>query len=231
MIYIIGIDTDKTFIYTLRQAVKYNIDVTPINLRAVIANGDWSFSILDNSDSYISVSNDLFRLDRNGSYYCRFINLPSYQDKLKAIHWKNLIMGLSAWLECIPGIVINRPGSHAHNFSKPLHEYYLVKEGLKIPRSFTSSNIDKLKFFASKFKAIIKSCSSIRGNTKLLHPSDLDNFKKIQGPVHLQEYIHGKDVQVHMVGDSVFAELIKSEVLTIVIATKIKILFILYHIY
>ncbi|MEA5598763.1 hypothetical protein [Rivularia sp. UHCC 0363] len=55
------------------------------------------------------------------AYYCRIIDLSTVQsDVYMALRWRSLLEALSAWLEHIPGTVINRPGTGADNFSKPL---------------------------------------------------------------------------------------------------------------
>ncbi len=77
--------------------------------------------------------------DSYSSYYCRMIDLSSVQKDMKtAALWQNLITALTAWLEVIPGIVVNRPGHQLHNFTKPFHEFYLQRCGLQIPPSLVT---------------------------------------------------------------------------------------------
>jgi glutathione synthase/RimK-type ligase-like ATP-grasp enzyme len=212
MIYAIGLDSDSTFIHFLKESFKHDIEIQPINIRAVIQVGDWRISIPDDGNSFVSVLDERIHLDPHGSYFCRIIDLSSVQCNLEeAGLWKNLVIALASWLEHIPGIVINRPGGHAHNFSKPLHEYYLRKWGFRVPDSLTSSNRDNLLEFATKGLTIVKTISGIRANTRLVNVNELEVFQTSTGPVHLQRYIPGLDIRAHAVGPHVHAELIKSD--------------------
>jgi glutathione synthase/RimK-type ligase-like ATP-grasp enzyme len=124
--------------------------------------------------------------------------------------WRNLVNGLNSWLEHIPGIVINRPGGDAHNFSKPLHEAFLLKSGLDLPNSLTSSDGQLLFEFANKGQTVVKPLSAIRATSRLVSPKEFLQFDPSLGPVHLQRYVSGMDVRVHVVDNTVHAELIKS---------------------
>ncbi|AFY31478.1 RimK family alpha-L-glutamate ligase [Calothrix sp. PCC 7507] len=210
MIYAIGLDSDRTFCHFVSEVTQRGIQVQAINLRAVVLEGDWHFTLPDDGSSYISVGEEKFPLDPNGAYYCRIIDLSSVQSDLSlAIRWRGLMVALTAWLEHIPGTVIHRPGDRSDNFSKPLHEYCLQSAGFQVPASITSSHADKLAAFAAKSPTIVKTTSGVRADSRLVQPEEFLDFHPSQGPVHLQRYVAGADIRAHVVGNSVHAELIQ----------------------
>jgi glutathione synthase/RimK-type ligase-like ATP-grasp enzyme len=209
MLYVIGLDSDRTFRYFVSQTRNRQIPLQVVNLRAVIANGDWHLSLPDTGDSWIDDGEGRIELDSHGAYYCRILDLSSVQSEIDtAVRWRELTAGISAWLEHIPGIVVNRPGGRADNFSKPLHEYLIQAAGFQVPPSLTSSDATKLATFAEAGTTIVKPVSGIRADTRLVTPKDFTDFQPHQGPVHLQRYIPGADVRAHVIGNSVHAELI-----------------------
>jgi RimK-like ATP-grasp domain len=209
-IYLIGLDSDRTFCYFANFAVSYNINLQVINLRSVIANGDWQINLPADANSWLKDATNIYELDPLASYYCRLINLASVQSEIDlAQRWQGLIFGLTAYLEQIPGTVINRPNCRSDNNSKPLHELALQYYGLKVAPSITSSDPVKLTEFAQAQKAIVKPISGIRADSRLVSVAELENFHPQQGPIHLQQFISGDDVRVHVVGDQYQAELIE----------------------
>ncbi len=212
MLYALGVDTDSTFIHFLSEATRRGVRVQSINLRAVVAAGTWRLSIPDDGDSYVEIRGERITLSADGSYYCRIIDLSSVQDGIpRASLWRNIVLGLNAWLESIPGRVINRPGAHAHNFAKPLHEAYLSQCGFRVPRSLTSSDAGKLLAFAEEGATVVKPVCGMRANTRLVRRQDLETFTPAQGPIHLQRYISGPDVRAHVVAGAVHAERIEGD--------------------
>ncbi|BAZ09982.1 hypothetical protein NIES4071_17960 [Calothrix sp. NIES-4071] len=210
MIYAIGLDSDRTFCHFVNHTQSRSASLQVINLREVVQNGDWCLALPDDNLSWISYSGQKYELNPCCSYYCRLIDLSTVQSDLHdAMRWKSLLAALSSWLEHIPGIVINRPGAGANNFSKPLHEFHLQSNGFQVAESITSSNPEVLTEFANAGLTIVKTTSGIRADTRLVQPLEFVNFHPHQGPVHLQRYIAGADVRAHVVGNQVHAELIK----------------------
>lgn len=213
MICAIGIDADSTFVHFLAEATKRQVSVVAINLKAIVRSGDWRISIPDDGHSFVAIDGDFIELDPQASFFCRIIDLSSVQrDKEDAGSWRNVVNGLNAWLEHIPGKVINRPGSHAHNFCKPLHEDFMRRWGFSVPESLTSSNREQLLTFASSSETILKPLSGIRANSELIEIERLrDEFSRSQGPIHLQKFIPGVDVRAHVVENVVHSELILAD--------------------
>jgi RimK-like ATP-grasp domain len=210
MIYAIGLDSDRTFCHFVNHAKSRGAEVQVINLREVVQNGDWRLALPDDNLSWMSCSGQKYELNPQGSYYCRLIDLSTVQSDLHdAMRWKSLLAALCCWLEHIPGIVINRPGAGANNFSKPLHEFHLQSLGFQVAESVTSSNPEVLAEFANAGLTIVKTTSGIRADTRLVQKEEFLDFDPHQGPLHLQRYIAGADVRAHVVGNRVHAELIK----------------------
>lgn len=211
MIYAIGLDSDRTFRHFISVGERRGMEVKSINLRAVIEEGSWRLAIPDDGDSSITISGRQLALDPRASYYCRIMDLSTVQTELVlAFRWRGLIAALMAWLDHIPGKVINRPSSGSNNFTKPLHEYALQSYGFNVPPSLTSSNSEQLATFVATEPAIVKPASGVRADSRLVHAEEFASFHPLQGPVHLQRYIAGADVRAHVVGDHVHAELIRS---------------------
>ena len=209
-IYVIGLDSDRTFCYFVKLATSKGIELEVINLREVITEGDWSIQLPVDGNSWIRSGATTYHLDPNAGYYCRIINLASVQSDIVLAHrWQGLVVALTAWLEQIPGKVINRPNCRGDNSSKPLHELSLQYYGLKVAPSITSSNPIKLAEFVSSQQAIVKPISGIRANSRIVKQEEFKDFHPTQGPVHLQKFILGSDVRVHVVGDNYQAELIQ----------------------
>jgi hypothetical protein len=201
MIYVIGIDSDRTFRHFISETVERGIEVQAINLRDVILTGEWRLTLPDDGFSWLSIGEKKYELDPQGSYYCRIIDLSTVQSELtQAMRWRGLVAALSSWLEHIPGTVINRPGGRSDNFSKPLHEYSLQSWGLKVPPTITSSNPEFLADFARKGITIVKPASGIRADSRIVKAEEFQDFHPDQGPVHLQRYVAGADVRAHVVG-------------------------------
>jgi hypothetical protein len=211
MIYVIGLDSDKTAVHFLAHARKDGADATFINLREIAHEGGWHITIPDDGGSWLRTSNSLFTLDPAASYYCRIIDLSSVQQGAKQVFkWRGLVSALNNWLEHIPGVVINRPGAESDNFCKPLHETTLGALGFKVPASVTSSDASTLYGFASASPTIVKPVSGVLSNTRLVSAHEFLHFDARQGPVHLQRYIVGSDARAHVVGAEVYAESIRS---------------------
>ena len=210
MMYAIGIDSDRTFRYFASEVSRRGINIQLINLRAVVLEGDWRLALPDDGRSWVEVAGQRYLLDPSAAYYCRLIDLSTVQSDLKlALRWRSLVEALTAWLEHIPGTVINRPGGSADNFSKPLHEYSLRSQGVNVPASLVSSDRGRLIAFTQAAPTIVKPVSGIRADSRLVKAEEFQTFDVAQGPVHLQRYVQGADVRSHVVGDRVHSELIR----------------------
>ncbi|MGH3720499.1 MAG: ATP-grasp domain-containing protein [Pseudonocardiaceae bacterium] len=177
----------------------------------MVASGDWRLAIPDDGASWLHTGGRRHDLDPVGGYFCRIIDLSKIEpDPQRATRWRWLVAALPAWLDHVPGCVVNRPSMWADNGSKPLHEARLGRAGFRVPESLTSSDPDRLRTFAAHGPTIVKALCGARATTRLVGPEDFDGFTATRGPVHLQRYIVGNDVRVHICGIRIHAQEIEA---------------------
>ncbi|MFD4599629.1 RimK family alpha-L-glutamate ligase [Streptomyces sp. NPDC058464] len=207
MIYAVGLNSESTFAHFVAEAEAQAVPVRAVDLRQVVESGDWQLTVGKDRSARL----DGQVLDPEGSYYCRVADLAALQhDRASAQRWRWLTTALTAWLDHIPGLVVNRPSIRSDNGSKPLHELSLARAGFRVPASVTGSSPERLRAFAAAGPTIVKALSGVRATSRLVDAADLADFEPGQGPVHLQRYVPGRDVRVHVVGDRVHAEEIVS---------------------
>lgn len=207
----IGLDSDPTFVHLAVEARVLGAQLALVDLRELVAEGSWRFAVPEDGTSFITCPSGHTDLGSATAVFARPINLSSTQSGELHARWRGLSEGLRAWLETTPAMVINRPGGHDHNGTKPFHEYWLARHGFDVPPSVTSSRRDVLERFAAAGPTIIKTCSGIRANARRVQPEEFAEFKPEQGPVHLQRLVTGADVRAHVVGDQVMAMMIESD--------------------
>lgn len=209
MIYAIGVGSDGTFAHFVSAAAG---GVTAIDLREVAAAGDWRLAVPDDGRSLLRTPEREYPLDPHAAYFCRIIDLSALQeDRHRALRWRGLVTALTAWLDHVPGLVVNRPGARSDNGSKPLHEWSLARAGFAVPESLSTSDGERLRAFAAAGPTIVKALSGVRATGRLVGPEDFAGFHPHQGPVHVQRYVAGTDVRAHVVGGRIHAEEIVSD--------------------
>jgi hypothetical protein len=210
VIFAIGLTSDGTLAHFAGEAARRAVAVTTVDLHDVVAGGDWRLAIPDDGRSWLTAAGQRYDLDAGASYFCRIVDLSSLEDEDRRLRWQSLIAAVTAWLDHVPGTVVNRPGLHSDNGCKPLHELTLSRHGFAVPESITSSDRGRLRAFAAAGPAIVKALSGVRADSRLVTPGDLDSFDIVQGPVHLQRYVAGNDVRAHVCGAHVYAQEISS---------------------
>ena len=207
MIYAVGLASESTFAHFTAAAESRGVPVRAIDLRQAAEADDWRLVV--GGDRSARLGGHV--LDPEASYYCRIADLAALQqDRGAAQRWRWLTTALTAWLDHIPGLVVNRPSVRSDNGSKPLHELSLSQAGFRVPASITSSSPQRLRAFAGAGPTLVKAVSGVRATSRLVSAADLAGFEPGQGPVHLQRYVAGRDVRAHVVGDRVHAEEIVS---------------------
>lgn len=203
MIYAVGLASESTFAHFVSSAEARGVPVRAVDLRQAVEEGDWRLVVGRDRSARLGGHD----LDPQASYYCRVADLAALQqDRASAQRWRWLTTALAAWLDQIPGLVVNRPSIRSDNGSKPLHEWSLSRAGFRVPASITSSSPQRLRAFAGSGPALVKAVSGVRATSRLVTAADLAGFDPGQGPVHLQRYVRGWDVRAHVVGDRVHAE-------------------------
>jgi hypothetical protein len=202
----IGVAPDGTFAHFVREARSAGILRESICLRDLV-DGDFSIETHPGGQAWLSLGSREIRLDPNAGYFCRLIDLGTYEPEPKrAARWRTAILALSAWLAGIPGRVVNRPNRDNHNGSKPLHEHVLRKLGFRVPDSITTSDVTAVQDFVGEEAVISKTVSGVRAHAALVTAADFEGFRPGSGPVHLQRYVKGDDVRAHVVGGRIVAQ-------------------------
>jgi hypothetical protein len=206
MIVAIGVDVDDTFVTFVRNALNAGIEPRCVNLRVAV-EGAWRFELPATAPASLFYDGEEISLGPEDAYYNRLIDLSATgTDPIERQRWHGLMAGLRAWLEAVPGRVVNRPSGGLHNSSKPLHEVMLRELGLLVPESVTSSDADTLRAFARQGPTISKTVCGVRADTVMVTEADFAGFDPASGPVHLQRCVPGDDARIHVVGTEIVAQ-------------------------
>ncbi|CAJ59545.1 MULTISPECIES: ATP-grasp domain-containing protein [Frankia] len=209
-IYAIGLGSDGTWRHFVDGAGRRGAGVVAIDLADVVRTGDWRLAIPDDGASRLVTGRQALDLDPAGGYFVRLADLSSLEAAPRlAARWRALVGALAAWLDHVPGPVANRPSAWADNGAKPLHEARLARAGFAVPESLTSSDGERLWAFAAAGPTIVKPLSGVRARTRRVAPGEFTvaaGFSTGRGPVHLQRYVAGVDVRVHVCGGAVHAQ-------------------------
>lgn len=210
MITVIGLDVDSTLVRLLEQCLVREVPVQFVNLRAAV-RGDWCFELPPASSAVLSFADITCTLSPDGAYYCRLTDLSSLTEaEQERRQWAALLRALDLWLSAVPGVVVNRPNAGHDNSSKPLHEATLTGLGFRVPDSITTSSLDRLLEFVARGPSISKAVCGVRADSMMVAEEDLAAFRPEQGPVHVQRYVPGADVRIHVIGETLVAQRIDS---------------------
>jgi len=207
MIVAIGVDVDETFARFVQRALEASVPLRVVNLRAAV-EGTWRFDVPAENAATLQYADEPIELRPDDAFYCRLIDLSSQvPDANLARRWHALLGGLRAWLDAVPGTVVNRGLGGGHNSSKPLHEAVLRELGFRVPESITSCDAEKLKQFVREGPAVSKAVCGVRADTVEVSEADFDDFDAEEGgPVHLQRLVTGDDARIHVVGDTMVGQ-------------------------
>lgn len=209
-IYALGVDNDKTLRRFVEFAAAAGEPIELVNLHAV-AREDWQVGV-PAASAPARVYGAGLRLEPAAGYYARLVDLSPVLPAPASGAWRAMLSGFAAFLETVDGPVVNRPGAQVHNGAKPFHEWWLAQQGFDVPPAVTSADPAVLRdFLARHGTGIVKSLCGMRGTAQLIGPRDLAGFRREQGPIHLQAYVRGHDLRVHLVGREAFAERILSD--------------------
>lgn len=206
MIVAIGLDVDDTFAWFVHRALEADAKLRCINLRVAVG-GAWRFDLPPGGPARIEHAGAVLTLEPDDAYYCRLIDLSAVEtDQAIVRRWHALMSSLRAWLDADPGRVANRLSRGAHNGSKPLHEALLRDLGLRVPDSVTSSDADVLRAFVREGPAISKTVCGVRAEAVVVAEDAFADFDPASGPVHLQRFVAGDDVRIHVAGERIVAQ-------------------------
>jgi glutathione synthase/RimK-type ligase-like ATP-grasp enzyme len=121
--------------------------------------------------------------------------------------------GLTALLEHLPCLVVNRLRGGMSNHSKPYQALIVRQCGLRTPPTLVTNDPAAVRAFhaAHHGDVIYKSLSGVRSIVRRLGP---DHFARLpflrHGPAQFQAFIPGDNIRVHTVGDQLFATRVRS---------------------
>lgn len=117
-------------------------------------------------------------------------------------------MAIITLFDDLPCLVMNRIGGGLTNHSKPLQSLAIARAGLLTPRTLVTSDPDAAAVFIDALdgEVIYKSISGLRSIVRRIGPEQRSRLELLRdAPSQLQEYIPGRNVRVHTVGDAMFA--------------------------
>jgi glutathione synthase/RimK-type ligase-like ATP-grasp enzyme len=208
---VIGDATDSTIVHFLAECAAAGRKPRVLSLGDITATGGWHLAVPDDGSSRVWTADAEVPLSDVGAFYCRLTGSRAQWARDKEIRESGLLRSLRLWLTASRALVINRPDIDQHNGSKSLHEAELARLGFSVPESITSSDISQLADFLGGGRAVIKTCSGVRADTRELHADRLREYTADRGPLHLQRLIPGHDIRAHVVGTEVLAIRIDSD--------------------
>ena len=130
-------------------------------------------------------------------------------------HARALHDTLYRWMEVTPARVVNRCDPQGSNGSKPYQAQLIAGYGLRVPETLISNDPESVLAFRAKHgKVIYKSMSGVRSIVKTLEDDELRRLENIRWcPVQFQALVPGIDMRVHVIGHTVFATEIISDVI------------------
>jgi hypothetical protein len=169
----------------------------------------------------LRLGDDLVALEAITAVYARPYDvrqLPALKDAgpQAPLWWQGLALddAMQAWVEVTPALVINRPSAMASNGSKPYQASLIRGVGLDVPDTLVTTDPTAALAFRERHGSVIyKSTSGVRSIVSRLGPEHQDRLADIGNcPTQFQQYISGTDCRVHVVGNTVFAAEIISDV-------------------
>lgn len=163
----------------------------------VISCSDWTLSLEDVTGVYVRFLGAEGRIPLSGVEPEDAAALQTESDA-----------GLSALIESLPCLVVNRLQGGMSNNSKPYQALAIRASGLRPPPTLVTNDPSAARAFCDEYRGnvIYKSVSGVRSIVRRLGPTQLARMDMLRdGPAQLQAFIPGNNVRVHVVGDDLFA--------------------------
>jgi hypothetical protein len=181
---------------------------------------DWRFSLDSRSgERLLRVGACVLDLDTLDGIFVRLSPQPPLPDGLsldpaaQALFTHERREGLHHLLQTVKCPVVNRPSGGRANASKPLQMSQLSNAGFTVPRWVVTNRADAATAFAGRApcEVIYKATSGLRSRVRRVDDQLRERLAAGTTPTVIQEYIPGRDVRVHTVGDRAFATEMVSE--------------------
>lgn len=169
----------------------------------MIASGDWTLNLAEISGVYLRFLGPEGRLPRSDLAAEDVAAIQAESDT-----------GLIALIEDLPCPVVNRLSGGMSNNSKPYQTLIIRHAGLRSPSTLVTNDPSAARDFCDEHHGdvIYKSASGVRSIVRRVGPAQLARLDLLRdGPAQFQEFIPGRNVRVHVVGDRVFAAGVESE--------------------
>lgn len=122
------------------------------------------------------------------------------------LHATTLADALATWCELTGALVVNRFSSMGSNGSKPYQLDLIRRQGFSVPDTLVTTDPVAVRDFLERHGEVIyKSVSSVRSIVARLGPGQLARLEDVAAcPTQFQQYVHGTDHRVHVVGQEIF---------------------------
>lgn len=110
---------------------------------------------------------------------------------------------LCSWAAQTSALLVNPIEAAATNGTKPLQVRLAADLGLPVPESLLTNDADAARDFAGRWGEVVyKAIGGTRTIAGLLRVEDTARMRRFStGPVHLQRFVRGTNMRVHVVGD------------------------------
>ncbi|WP_176954954.1 RimK family alpha-L-glutamate ligase [Rhodoferax sp. OV413] len=152
----------------------------------------------------LTVDGQQIALDAIRAIYV-YPQLPAYVQSSRsrlALHQQ-----LLAWLDMVPGVVVNRPAALQANACKPWQAQRIGEAGFLVPPMLvTSDEAEAYAFLQTHGRAVFESASGVHTTVSAQDGGWLAHMQhQAPLPSQFQAYVPGVDVRVHVIGQQVFA--------------------------
>ncbi len=160
------------------------------------------------SEAVLSVSGQVLPLEEVKSAYLRPLGLGASSEGER-----QALATLLAWADQSAAHVVNRPAASLPNNSKPLQAQWIARFGLRVPATLITTDPEAVFDFARLHGEVVyKSISGVRSIVRRLSTDRLAELQNVRHcPTQFQRYIHGDDLRVHIIGETVSALRIASD--------------------
>ena len=201
-----GLAVDETLAQLMLTAVGRSLEVQFVDLSKAVL-GKWRFSFNSGVSAEVHYGGNTLLLSPDDSYFCRVVDLSGEPEFAShAQKWLAFIATLNRWLEAATGRVVNKPMHCLHNGSKPLHEAVLQSMGFRVPASIASCDLSRLLDFVRAGPTVSKPICGERADCVSVNDKDLETFVPQNGPIHLQRFVAGVNVRIHVIGEHVVGQ-------------------------
>ena len=169
----------------------------------------------------LATSDGVIDLDNVSAVYIRpypSTSLPTIARKgPRSKEWEHACLIdelLYSWSDGSPARVVNRPLAMSCTTSSKLFQLDAIRSvGLRVPETVVTTDMNAVLQFRNRYGTIIyKSCSGVRSQVSRLSDEKLKQLENVMWcPTQFQQYVHGIDYRVHVVGSKLYTCMISCD--------------------